>query len=234
MLLFSYYLAEEIIITTGYNGRILSDTEVIKVEKKNDQVTTTTRKCNSLIFPITVSGAAASYLSETNTNIICGGYDSIKRTYSRRCFKLNISSMSWDEVISLNIKRGYHAMTSIGQTLVTCGGYTSGNTRISSCEKLTNGQWTMIQSLPTELDTHCMVTIDNSTILVIGGDSNSGVRKIKMMLNIRKVVTLVIFQTCFTSIKLLILLPFCLIFRRLARCINTRLKGMNGKKRTLQ
>ena len=174
-----YYLADEIIITTGYNGGYLSDTEVIKLDKTNDQVTTTTRKCNTLMFPFKVSGAAASYSSETNTNIICGGYDRSKGTYSRRCFKLNISSMSWDEANSLNIGRRNHAMTSIGQTLVTCGGYTSVYKRISNCEKLKNSQWTMIQSLPTELSSHCMVTIDNSTILVIGGYSNTGVRKLR-------------------------------------------------------
>ena len=167
----------------------MNDTEVIEIQKDGH---VGNKRCTSLAYPAKVTGAAEAYLSESNTNIICGGYDERKDLKLKKCYKLNTASMLWDEVNSLNIGRSYHAMASIGQTVITCGGYTNdldGYQKTSSCEKLTNGKWTMISPLPTEkVYNHCMLAIDNSTILLIGGDRNWRVRKIKLMLNIKKVL----------------------------------------------
>ena len=173
----SYYLAEEIIIANGHDGRIfLKNTEVMKVEMKNKHLITTIKNCLPLVYPIDVFSAKAAYLSKSNTNIICGGLNDGTKTSTRKCFQLNAASVSWDEVNSMNIGRYDHAITSIGQTLVTCGGATTSLQILSSCEKWTSGQWTSIQPLPIELVAHCMLTIDNTTILVLGGYSKSRVR----------------------------------------------------------
>ena len=90
--------------------------------------------------------------------------------------------MSWNEVNPLKIARRWHAITSIGQSLVTCGGRTASYQELSSCEILENGngQWTTMKPLPTELGYHCMVEMDPSTIVSIGGIDGSGVRKSKI------------------------------------------------------
>jgi len=165
---------DEIVITTGYNGGRLSDTEVMKIDHTG---LFESKRCPSMEYPIAVSGAAGAYLPESNTNIICGGYNNTGHT--NRCFQFNASYMSWDEVNSLNIPRSYHAMTTIGQNVVTRGGWTSGGLSSSSCEKLSNGVWKLIQPLPNKLAHFtCMVTIDSSTILILGGtDESIRVRK---------------------------------------------------------
>jgi len=146
----------------------LNDTKVMKIDHTG---LFESKRCPYIAYPIAVVGAAGAYLPESNTNIICGGYNNTGHT--NRCFQFNASYMSWDEVNSLNIPRSYHAMTTIGQNVVTCGGWTSGWKTTSSCEKMTNGKWEMIQPLPTALSNHCMVTIDSSTILVLGGWDDS-------------------------------------------------------------
>ena len=156
----------------------MSDTEVMNVYSNGFFES---KRCPSLSYPMALEDAAGAYLPESNTNIICGGSTGDigwNTGYTNRCFQFNTSYMSWDEVNSLNIPRSYHAMTSIGQNVVTCGGWTSGSIRRPSCEKMTNGKWEMIQPLPTELKGHCMITVDNSTILVLGGwDDSDRVRK---------------------------------------------------------
>ena len=89
--------------------------------------------------------------------------------------------MEWNEVNTLNISRRHHAITSIGQNLVTCGGYTASGQRLSSCEILenSNGQWTAMKPLLTALSSHCLVEMDPSTIVSLGGYDGSGVRKNK-------------------------------------------------------
>ena len=91
--------------------------------------------------------------------------------------------MSWNEVNTLKIGRRYHAITSIGQSLVTCGGKTASDQGLSSCEILTNGngQWTTVKPLLKALSSHCMVEMDPSTIVSLGGYKGSRVRKNKRL-----------------------------------------------------
>jgi len=108
--------------------------------------------------------------------MICGGYDNDKNTATNKCHQFNANSMSWNEVNPLKIARYYHAITSIGQSLVTCGGWTASYQGLSSCEILTNGngQWTTMKPLPTTLSTQCLIEKDSSTIVSLGGYDESG------------------------------------------------------------
>ena len=182
------FVADEILITTGYVGKhsqteqnnYLNNTELISVEKDRSIVTTPTN-CKLPDYPLTLQGAKGIFLSESKTSMICGGGKYYRDTATNKCYRFQTSSLSWEEVSNLNIERRSHAITSIGETIVTCGGREPYHTEIASCEMMKghNGQWMMIQPLPIKLADHCMVTINPSTILVIGGDGygGSGVRK---------------------------------------------------------
>ena len=173
-------LADEIVITTGYDGSYLNDTELVKIGSNGNIIATPT-SCKLPNYPLTLSGAKGIFSSESNSNIICGGGNFHKKTATNKCHQFNANSMSWNEVNPLKIARYYHAITSIGQSLVTCGGRTASNQVLSSCEILENGngQWTTMKPLPIKLAEHCMVEKDPSTIVSLGGYDGSGVRKNK-------------------------------------------------------
>ena len=173
-------IADEIVITTGGNGSYLNDTELVIIGFNGNIIATPT-KCKLPNYPLTLSRAKGTFLSESNVNIICGGGKYWGNTATNKCHQFNSNSMSWNEVNPLKTARRYHAITSIGQSLVTCGGYTATGQRLSSCEILENGngQWTTMKPLPTKLGYHCMVEMDHSTMVALGGHDGSGVRKNK-------------------------------------------------------
>ena len=173
-------LADEIVITTGYDGSQLNDTELVRIGSNGNIIATPT-SCKLPNYPLTLSGAKGIFSSESNSNIICGGGNFYERTATNKCHRFNANSMSWNEVNQLKIARRYHAITSIGQSLVTCGGWSASSQELSSCEIMINGngQWTAMKPLPIKLAAHCMVEMDPSKIILLGGYDGSGVRKNK-------------------------------------------------------
>ena len=173
--------ADEIVITTGWDGsNYLNDTELVKIGSNGNIIATPT-KCKVPDYPLTLSGAKGIFKSELNSNIICGGGKYWESTATNKCHQFNSNSMSWNEVNPLKIARRNHAITSIGQSLVTCGGRTASGQVLSSCEIMENGngQWTTMKPLPTKVAGHCMVEMDHSKIVSLGGYDGSGVRKSK-------------------------------------------------------
>ena len=179
---YNFILADEIVITTGYvdNDNLLNNTELIKIDSNGNIIATST-KCKLLDYPLTLTDAKGTFLPELNSNVVCGGANYFKNTVTKKCHQFNTDSMEWNEFSPLKIARYFHAITSIGQSLVTCGGKTASDQGLSSCEILTNGngQWTAIKPLPTKLAGHCMVAMDSSTMVSLGGYDGSGVRKNK-------------------------------------------------------
>ena len=164
------FSADEIVITTGWDASYLNDTELIKIGSNGNIIATPT-KCKLPNYPLSLYGAKGIFLSESNSNIICGGGNYDKKTATNKCHQFNSNSMSWNEVNPLKIARYYHAITSIGQSLVTCGGWTASKQELSSCEIMINGngQWTTMKPLPIKLAAHCMVEMDPSKIVSLGG-----------------------------------------------------------------
>ena len=82
----------------------------------------------------------------------------------------------------MKMNRFYHAMTAIDNSVVTCGGVADFDDDIplSTCEKFENGLWRDMEPLPIPLAYHCLVTINDTTILSIGGSTDEyGVRNKK-------------------------------------------------------
>ena len=121
-------------------------------------------------YPLKVYGAGGTQLN--NDLVICGGWP-----LTDKCYKLDDSTLSWIEMSSMGVKRIYHGMTSIDGTIFVCGGVGDSPNKLKTCEKFENGRWSDIQPLPTKLSSLCMLPINSTSILSIGGYDGSKVSK---------------------------------------------------------
>ncbi len=119
-------------------------------------------------FPADIR-AAIGGLGFKETPIICGGIQN--ETISNRCYSLE--NTVWVSSASMNSVRTAAAAAQLkdGKILVT-GGY-DGSDFLNSAEVLTKKGWERnIPPLPVTLANHCMVTVNSSTVMVIGGRQN--------------------------------------------------------------
>jgi len=123
-------------------------------------------------FPAKVP-AAIGGLGSKGKPIICGGFQNV--AYSNQCYSLETNE--WVSSASMSTKRGLAAAAQLqdGTLLVTGGGDGSGS-GLNSAEMLTEEEWDVyIPSLPVTIFGHCMVTVNSTTVMVIGGFQNSQV-----------------------------------------------------------
>jgi len=102
--------------------------------------------------------------------ILCGGWQNDVR--SNKCYSLE--NNEWVSSASMNSVRVNAAAAQLkdGQLLVT-GGYDSSGSYLNSAEMLTEEGWeSNIPSLPVTISVHCMVTVNSTTVMVIGGYQN--------------------------------------------------------------
>jgi hypothetical protein len=108
-----------------------------------------------------------------NNPIICGGHQNGVKT--NLCFTLE--NNEWVSSESMISARSSAAATQLqdGKLLVTGGqhGYDRGS-QLKTAEILTEKGWERnIPSLPVAMSDHCMVTVNSTTVMVIGGLRNS-------------------------------------------------------------
>ncbi len=121
-------------------------------------------------FPATVY-AAIGGLGFKGNPILCGGYQNDVR--SNICYSLE--NNEWVSSASMNSVRYYAAAAQLqdGKILVT-GGFDESASHLNSAEILIEEGWeTNIPSLPVTIFDHCMVTVNSTTVMVIGGVQNS-------------------------------------------------------------
>ncbi len=119
-------------------------------------------------FPSTIFGSIGG-LEHKDFPIICGGQQD--GTHSNRCYSLK--NNEWVSSSSMNSVRSYAAAVQLpdGKILVT-GGY-NGSLDHSSAEMLTEEGWeSNIPSLPVAIAQHCMVAVNSTTVMVLGGFQN--------------------------------------------------------------
>jgi hypothetical protein len=117
-------------------------------------------------FPATVYGAIGA-IGFTKNPIICGGYQN--STMSNRCSSLE--NNEWVPLLNMSSVRAYAAAAQLqdGRLLVT-GGFSP---YLSSSEISSDVGWdTNIPILPVTVYCHCMVTVNSTTVMVIGGAQN--------------------------------------------------------------
>jgi N-acetylneuraminic acid mutarotase len=119
-------------------------------------------------FPATVWEAIEG-LGFKDNPIICGGLQN--SSYSNRCYSLE--NNEWVSSVSMNKVRTVAAAALLqdGKLLVT-GGW-NGSANLNSAEMLTEEGWeSNIPTLPVTIEAHCMVTVNSTTVMVIGGYQN--------------------------------------------------------------
>jgi hypothetical protein len=99
--------------------------------------------------------------------ILCGGYQN--GSHSNKCYSLE--NNDWVSSASMNSVRVEAAAAQLkdGKLLVT-GGQDGSFSDLNSAEMLTEEGWkTNIPSLPVTIRYHCMVTVNSTTVMAIGG-----------------------------------------------------------------
>ncbi len=120
-------------------------------------------------LPATVYGAIGG-LGFIGNPILCGGAQN--DAYSNKCYSLE--NKEWVSSASMNSVRAYAAAAQLqdGKILVT-GGYDGSGSYLNSAEMLTEEGWeSNIPSLPVTIQVFCMVTVNSTTVMVIGGYQN--------------------------------------------------------------
>ncbi len=150
------------ILICGGNIPAINSCEVVNIESS-----ATTCK-NPPNFPATFYDAIRGLGFKENP-IICGGYQNDTRSNS--CYALE--NNEWISSFSMNSVRAYATAVNLldGKLLVT-GGY-NGSANLNSAEMLTEEGWeSNIPSLPFTIRDHCMVTVNSTTVMAIGGRQN--------------------------------------------------------------
>ncbi len=121
-------------------------------------------------FPATVFIAIGGTGFKGNP-IVCGGRQN--DVGSNKCYSLE--NNEWVSSASMNSVRSSAAAAQLqdGKLLVT-GGYGSSGPHLNSAEMLTEEGWeSNIPSLPVTIHSHCMVTVNSTTVMAIGGVQKS-------------------------------------------------------------
>ncbi len=120
-------------------------------------------------FPAKVRLAIGGLRFKVNP-MLCGGVQNNAK--SNKCYSLE--NNNWVSSASMNSVRVYAAAAQLpdGKLLVT-GGYDGSDSYLSSAEMLTEEGWeSNIPSLLVTIYAHCMVTVNSTTVMVIGGIQN--------------------------------------------------------------
>jgi hypothetical protein len=120
-------------------------------------------------FPATIYQAIGGLGFKENP-ILCGGVQNDVR--SNQCYLLE--NNEWVSSASMNSVRVRAAVAQLkdGKLLVT-GGFDASGYHLHSAEMLTEEGWeSNIPSLPFTIRNHCMVTVNSTTVMAIGGGQN--------------------------------------------------------------
>ena len=160
----------KLMITNGWNGEgEVFDTEVIELENSN-------KICDPLPdYPIGVDGTNGALL-DGKTPIVCGG-EFRDSSVSERCFKLDPESRNWDEVASMKVAREEAATIALdSESLWITGGFNDNDGYLATTEvaKPLVSAPVFGPDLPYGVSNHCLLKLNSSKIMLIGGTTISG------------------------------------------------------------
>ena len=156
-------------VATGYDGSYLDSVETIRITEAKDEVTVEACLQSVRAYPLKVRRAAGATLINGEP-LICGGWP-----MTERCYQLNTTN-EWQEAPRLPSAREALAMTSTAQTIFIIGGWDG--SRLNEFHQLKGGSWHSLSSLPIKVRSHCLVALNSTHLLNIGGyDSNANVSK---------------------------------------------------------
>ena len=156
-------------VATGWDGiSYLDSVETIRITEAKDEVTVETCSQTIPTYPLKVREAAGATLINGEP-LICGGNSPI----TAKCYRLDTNQ--WQEAPQLPSARAYLAMATTDQTTFISGGYDG--SRLNDFHQLKGGSWHSLTPLPIKVWYHCLVALNTTHLLNIGGASNSGVSK---------------------------------------------------------
>ncbi len=106
--------------------------------------------------------------------IVCGGVSS--STHQSACYKLD---KTWQTSISLKTTVVYGAIapspfTNKSHHFILSGGYSQSGSYLNIVDVLKETEWERLpSSLPTTLAYHCMVVMNSTTLITVGGDNGN-------------------------------------------------------------
>jgi hypothetical protein len=133
-------------------------------------VSSSTSCANLPSYPYSMWGAAGGVIN--NTPIICGGrISSGFPTQQESCYRFNENSNSWNLHCTMTSRRSIHAATVMKDALFISGGFDGSSNRLASTEFIhANGSVTSGPNLPVARHGHCMVTLHDSKVIIIGAN----------------------------------------------------------------
>ena len=157
-------------VAIGYGGSSdLDSVETIRILEAKDEVTVETCLNSVPRYPLKVRHAAGATLINGDP-LICGGGFPL----TEKCYQL-VNTNQWQEAPQLPSARYGLKMATTDQTTFISGGYGGGY--LNDFHQLKGGSWHSLSSLPIKVHSHCLVALNETHLLNIGGASNSGVSK---------------------------------------------------------
>ena len=147
-------------MATGYIGFSKSDlSQVFDVSSP--------KSCFSSLqsYPMEIDGAIGGVLN--GSPLICGGKKSYETQSS--CYMHEKYSNTWKFHANMSSKRKHHSSTLIHDYLWITGGY-DGSKSLDSTEFIfSNGSVNNGPNMPAARHGHCLVTLDNGKVMILGG-----------------------------------------------------------------
>ena len=129
--------------------------------------------CQIKKYPMKIDWHAG--VISNNQPVVCGG--TYKQGTTAKCNKYNFETKEWTDMPSMNTERGRHAMTEANGDLFITGGIDRNGKRLDTAEMFKDGTWSMIKNLPKVIYGHCLVKMNDESIINIGGYDGSKVSK---------------------------------------------------------
>ena len=160
-------------MATGYGkAGYLDSVDAIRITEA-DEITIAECDASIQTYPSNVKYAAGVSLSNGSV-VVCGGSHP-NNDASKKCFHNNIEgSGKWISSNNLTSQTYGLAMTVIRNTVYVSGG-DNGSQRLQDFSKVEDSKWVSLNSLPVSVRHHCLLTLNDTHIINIGGESQNGV-----------------------------------------------------------
>ena len=156
-------------MATGYDGDRHDYSQVVDMSS--------TESCSNLdSYPLKLDGATGGLVN--GDPLICGGIiGSSPSTSQSSCYKYERSLNEWTLIANMNNKRSSHSSCVTTKGLFITGGWDENENRLDSTEYVsTDGVVTDGPKLPAARSHHCMVTLHDGKVMVIGGYPSSNLK----------------------------------------------------------
>ncbi len=164
-MLFSGYTKILVGLGSTKSGRT-NNFEVIDLES-------TTSKCSQVPpYPLAIEGAMGG-IGINEKPIVCGGYSS---TFHNNCYMLD---KTWQSSHSLKTALAYGAIapspfTNKSHYFILSGGWSQSSSYLNTVDAFKETEWERLPShLPTVMHHHCMVLMNSTTIITVGGHNGN-------------------------------------------------------------